>query len=155
MTELRLKAKDANQVMLNNSLSMCSALLDGLELLLVNKLNILQLDSVYLTSSAAEALSRSLQSQHCSLVTLEFYDCSFLSDAFKQLAIGIGRSTSLHDIGFVRSILDSACGKTLTSALKKNRTLKKVALCLSIGNEDTLRQCNPNIVFDFSPYGDI
>ena len=121
-------------------------------LLLVNKLNILHLDSVYVTNPATEAPSCSLQSQYCSLVTLELSHYCFLNDAFKQLSIDIGKSTSLHSILFMRSLLGSACVKALVIVHQKRtdtQRSKNMASKHRQGGMNILSQCNQNIDFDF------
>ena len=99
-----------------------------LEPLLVGKLKVLALQNIALNSSAAKALSRSLQPQHCSLVTLTLRNCCFLSNASKQLAFGIGRNTSLHRIAFNYCQLGSADFKLLADALRDNQTLEEVEI---------------------------
>ena len=110
---------------------------------------VLQLRSFHINSPAAEALSRSLQSQHCSLVTLELNECYFLGDAFKQLAISIGKNTSLHHIRFSQCSLDSADVEVFTDAIRENRMLKMVVVDQVPGPHvdevasQALEQCNP------------
>ena len=70
--------------------------------------------------------------------------------AVDQLAVGIGRNTSLHRVAFHGCLLGSADFKVLTDALRDNKTLKEVV----ISNQRTgsvnqaLKQCNPNIAFE-------
>ena len=102
-----------------------SALISSLETLLVGKLKIIiTLVSIAFNRSAAEALSRPLQSQYCSLVTLRLFDCQLLNDASEQLAIGIGRNTSLRRVVLCFSQLGSADFKILADALRDNKTLE-------------------------------
>ena len=113
-----------------------------------------------LSSSAAEALSFSLQSQYCSLVTLTLLDCRLLSNASKQLAIGIGRNTSLHKIDFCSCQLASADFKVLADALRDNKTLKEVNVNQQTNRDmiinhteiQALAQCNQCITFDVRLY---
>ena len=109
-------------------LEMPSAFFSSLEPLLVNKLKVISLESIALNSSAAEELSRSLQSQYCSLVTLILRRCRLLSNASKLLAIGINRNTSLHRIAFLFCQLNSADFEVLADALRDNKTLEQVVL---------------------------
>ena len=62
-----------NSELVEEAESMSSVLFSSLEPLLVNKLKCITLRNSALNSSSAEALSRSLQSQYCSLVTLKLY----------------------------------------------------------------------------------
>ena len=141
-----------------NSVEMFSALFSYLEPLLVNKLKIIHLVRIVLDSSAAKVLSRSLQTQHCSLVTLELRKCCYmyLFDAFKQLAIGIDRNTSLRSIGLFKCELGSSEFKVLADTLRVNETLKEVTIrpesperLIAEGWIQALKQCNPNIAFSF------
>ena len=140
------------------SLKMPSALFSSLEPLLVNKLKAITLESIVLNSSAAEALSHSLQSPHCSLVTLTLHICLFVSDAFKQLAIGIGRNTSLHSIRFSNCQLGSTDVKILADVLRDNKTLKEADIkqsskaVIDEAEIQALKLCNQNIAFKVSHY---
>ena len=130
------------------------------ELTLCNPRHILEMPSTLvsslepllsLSSSAAEALSRSLQSQYCSLVTLTLNDCRLQSNAFDQLAIGIGRNISLRTVAFLSCQLGSADFEVLADTLKDNKTLKEVVIEQGgmIGKEaiQALEQWNQNISF--------
>ena len=111
-----------------STLEVPSGLFSALKPLLVNKLEAITLDSLVLNSSTAEALSRALQSQYCSLVTLTLHRCHLLSNASKQLAIGIGRNTSLHRVVFHRCQWDKEDFKVLADTLRDNKTLKEVEI---------------------------
>ena len=100
----------------------------------------------------AKTLSHSLQSQHCSLVTLTLHTCCFLSDAFTQLTIGIGRNTSLHRIAYRDCLLNSAQLKLLANAVRDNKTLKEViidglfvAVMIDEAAIQALEHCNQNV----------
>ena len=139
---------------LNSAENVSIMLFSSLEPLLVNKLKVLIVDYFSFSSSAAEALSHSLQSQHCSLVTLQFFYCSFLTDAFKQLAIAIGRNTSLHYIIF-HACQPNSDVKILADSLRVNQTLEMVKIW-QLGTPSltdkvafqALKECNQNIFFD-------
>ena len=137
---------------------MPSTLFSSLETLLINKLKIITLVSIALNSSAAEALSRSVQSQYCSLVTLTLLDCRFLSDASKQLAIGVGRNTSLCRIVFSSCQLGLADFRVLSDALRDNKMLKEVCvvqlstfMMFDKAAIQVLEQCNQSISFELKP----
>ena len=158
LTELKVEVSGSqmHSTKINpNGLEMVPLLFSYLEPLLLNKLKVLRLCCFVFNSSAAEVMSRSLQSQHCSLITLNFNNCSFLGDVFKQLAIAIGRNTSLHSIIFYLCPLDSADGKVLADALRKNKTLKEVNILRQHRDPyfdakvvfQTLKQCNQSIAF--------
>ena len=133
----------------------------SLEPLLVNKLKVLTLVSLALNSSAAKTLSQSLQLQHCSLVTLTLERYHFRNNAFKELAIGIGRNTSLHRIAFYDCQLASADLKILADALRHSKTLEEVeiwqlhidvirAMVVDKAAIQALKECNKCITFKVS-----
>ena len=137
------------------ALEIPSSLFSCLKPLLVNKLEDVTLESIALNSSAAEALSHSLQSQYCSLVTLRLHHCRLLNNASEQLVIGIGRNTSLHSIAFFACQLCLADFKILADALRNNKTLKEVEIvelngAMMIDNAaiQALKHCNQNIAFE-------
>ena len=140
-------------------LEMPSNLFSSLEPLLVGKLKVLALESIALNTSAAKALHYSLQSQHCSLVTLTLEECRFISNASMQLAIGIGRNTSLHRTVFRGCQLGSEDFTVLTDTLRDNKTLKEVkvwqssrAMVINKPTVQELKQCNQNITFKLDFY---
>ena len=142
------------QILVRKSLEVPSALFNYLEPLLVNKLECITLKSIALDSSSAEALSHSLQSQYCSLVTLKLSYCHLLSNASKKLALGIGRNVSLHRIYFHDCQLDSADFRVLAYIVKDNKTPKEVRIwqfrvAAMIGKVEiqALKQSNQNITF--------
>ena len=134
-----------------------SVFFSSLQPLLIGKLKVLTLELIALNSSAAEALSHSLQSQHCSLVTLTLDHCRFLSNASTQLIFGLSRNTSLHRISFWACRLGLADVKVLTDALGDNEILKEVEIRQSFVKIDkvatqALKECNPNITFKLRAY---
>ena len=140
------------------ALKVPSVLFSSLQPLLVNKLKGITLDSIALNSSAAEVVSCSLQSQHCSLVSLTLFGCHLLSNASKQLANGIGRNTSLRRVVFQYCHLGSADFKVLADALKDNKTLKQVYIkrfskpMIDGAVIQELILCNQNIFVDVRLY---
>ena len=135
------------------SLAMVSALFSYLEPLFVQKLKVLELAGIVLNSSAGKALSRSLHSEHCNLITLQLSSCHFLSDLFKQLTVGIGENTSLQSIVLKDCPLGVTYFNALADALRENKTLKEVRISgthLSIDQAtvQALKQCNQKIAFD-------
>ena len=134
LTELTLYVLHVYSSILHTLLQQCgivemdSAPLSCLEPLLVNKLKVISLYSVTLNISVAEALSHSLQSQQCRLVTLTLVDCSLSDAAFKKLVIGIGKNTSLRSISFLNCFLGWSYFKVLNDALVESKTLKKVQI---------------------------
>ena len=129
-------------------------LFSSLEPLLVRKLKVLTLKSIAWNSSTAEALSHSLQSQHCSLLALTLDNCRFRSNAATQLTIGIVKNTSLHRVALCDCQLDSADFKVLADALRGSKTLKEVeieqpgtAVKIDKAAIQALKKCNQNITF--------
>ena len=163
--------EDAKSVSVLNCLQSCSFLTEfccsaryrsvtssSIEALLLNKFKVITLESMAFDSSAVEALSRSLQSQYCSLVTLTLHNCYlFTFSEFKQLAIGIGRNISLHRLVFSKCELNSAALKVLADALRDNKTLKEVVISKQHTGSgfnkaviQAMKQCNQNIDFKVS-----
>ena len=124
LTELTLNIMSSILPYSPNGREMGSALVSYKQPLLVKDLKVIELQWIDLNSSAAEALSCPLQSQHCSLVTLKLQNCFFLSEAFKLLAIG--KNTSLRNVICDECLLDSADFKILAHPLRENKTLQEV-----------------------------